>query len=273
MPLIAYLIAIVVAIGGLGIELELLINSPPPHSAQHAAVAHASASSHAAKARTASVRQPQPADTTVALSPIYPANPGTAIPPTEPSDAAVSATQVQASAPTATETRAPEGDATNVHAADVRGADIHATDARTASRAASQAKDEPLEATAQSASNQCDVRACASAYSSFRASDCTYQPYGGARRLCSKGTRVSEAAPGNEPVSASEETTAPKETVAAEATAAPEVSVAPETPRSLDARAEARCNVARCSAMYRSFRASDCSYQPLTGGPRALCER
>jgi hypothetical protein len=29
------------------------------------------------------------------------------------------------------------------------------------------------------------VQACGAAYQSFRASDCTYQPYGGERRLCS----------------------------------------------------------------------------------------
>jgi len=42
--------------------------------------------------------------------------------------------------------------------------------------------------TAQSpSSNRCDVQACASTYRSFRASDCTYQPFdGGVRRLCEK---------------------------------------------------------------------------------------
>lgn len=30
----------------------------------------------------------------------------------------------------------------------------------------------------------CDVQVCAASYHSFRASDCTYQPYGGARQLC-----------------------------------------------------------------------------------------
>lgn len=32
----------------------------------------------------------------------------------------------------------------------------------------------------------CDVAACESAYHSFRASDCTYQPYRGRRRICEK---------------------------------------------------------------------------------------
>lgn len=34
--------------------------------------------------------------------------------------------------------------------------------------------------------NSCDVQACASAHRSFRASDCTYQPFEGARRVCEK---------------------------------------------------------------------------------------
>ena len=34
----------------------------------------------------------------------------------------------------------------------------------------------------------CDVTACAAAYHSFTASDCTYMPSAGVRRLCTKGT-------------------------------------------------------------------------------------
>ncbi|EAQ14690.1 1A family penicillin-binding protein [Maritimibacter alkaliphilus HTCC2654] len=33
------------------------------------------------------------------------------------------------------------------------------------------------------------------------------------------------------------------------------------------------CNVASCDRAYRSFRASDCTYQPYGGGPRKLCTR
>jgi hypothetical protein len=35
---------------------------------------------------------------------------------------------------------------------------------------------------------KCDVDACMQAYRSFRASDCTYMPSAGVRRLCTKGT-------------------------------------------------------------------------------------
>lgn len=47
----------------------------------------------------------------------------------------------------------------------------------------------PTRSTALSATqsaNQCDVRACADAYKSFRESDCTYQPFSGPRQLCVK---------------------------------------------------------------------------------------
>lgn len=38
--------------------------------------------------------------------------------------------------------------------------------------------------TAVPAANHCDIQACAGAYASFRASDCTYQPFQGPRRAC-----------------------------------------------------------------------------------------
>ena len=39
---------------------------------------------------------------------------------------------------------------------------------------------------AEGAQLKCNARACASAYHSFQASDCTYQPNNGPRRLCKK---------------------------------------------------------------------------------------
>jgi hypothetical protein len=53
---------------------------------------------------------------------------------------------------------------------------------------------------ASSANNACDVQACANAYRSFRASDCTYQPFDGARRVCEKApvTRSVSRDPGGE---------------------------------------------------------------------------
>lgn len=93
--------------------------------------------------------------------------------------------------------------------------------------------------TAAAVSPKCDVDACANAYRSFRAEDCTYQPSNGPRRLCTKG--------------------APQK-AAADAASAP------------DAQAQAACNIAACSQAYHSFTASDCTYQPLTGA-RRICEK
>lgn len=88
----------------------------------------------------------------------------------------------------------------------------------------------------------CDYRACASRYRSFRASDCTYQPYSGPRRICDLG-------------------------------AEPSAALAQFSRFSGDARAQAQCNIDICSRYYRSFNPSDCTYQPYYGGPRRICQR
>jgi membrane peptidoglycan carboxypeptidase len=102
----------------------------------------------------------------------------------------------------------------------------------------------------QAAPGFCDVQACAGTYGSFRASDCTYQPFsGGPRRLCGTGARQSS------PVAR----TSAQETTGAGGAAA--------------AGAAAQCNVDACARTYSSFDPSDCTYQPFGGGSRQLCER
>ncbi len=44
----------------------------------------------------------------------------------------------------------------------------------------------PVPVAAKQAPNICDVQGCAGAYQSFRASDCTYQPMEGPRKVCEK---------------------------------------------------------------------------------------
>lgn len=58
--------------------------------------------------------------------------------------------------------------------------------------AASAASAAPAPAINAAAANRCDVQACASAYQSFRAADCTYQPFAGTRRLCEKPPRTEQ---------------------------------------------------------------------------------
>jgi hypothetical protein len=119
----------------------------------------------------------------------------------------------------------------------------------------------------------CNYQACGRAYRSFRASDCTYQPYDGPRRQCTDGLEEATASLPADFVSENpadvfkalvdESAAEPAEIVAV----APEV--AAEEP---DAPAPAFCDVGACSATYRSFRASDCSFQPEGGGPRQICD-
>jgi 1A family penicillin-binding protein len=91
---------------------------------------------------------------------------------------------------------------------------------------------------ASPAAPQCDLEACADAYDSFRASDCTYKPRRGPRRACAIVPLTAGMTNGS----------------AAQAA----------TNRS--------CDVNACARRYRSFDPTDCSYQPYGGGPRRLCD-
>ncbi len=91
---------------------------------------------------------------------------------------------------------------------------------------------------------QCDVDACSAAYRTFRASDCTYIPSAGVRRLCTKGAAADAAA----------------DDAAANAHA------------DGDTPAVAHCHYRTCAEHYSSFNPGDCTYQPLDG-PRRLCEK
>jgi membrane carboxypeptidase/penicillin-binding protein PbpC len=103
----------------------------------------------------------------------------------------------------------------------------------------------------------CDYRACSAKYQSFDASDCTYQPYGGGQRQ-----RCEKPAP-----EAQQANVVPKGVTPSPTAESSSVKGATATSNA------AKCNVDVCSASYSSFRASDCTYQPLDGGPRAVCDK
>ena len=110
------------------------------------------------------------------------------------------------------------------------------------------AKPTPQEAKQSTPSQRCDYRACAGRYQSFRASDCTYQPYDSSeRRAC--------------------ETSGSQRT--AEFPFAPSTRPAP----SREQPSRGQCNVAACSASYESFDPGSCTYQPYDGGPRRVCSK
>jgi penicillin-binding protein 1A len=116
----------------------------------------------------------------------------------------------------------------------------------------------------------CNYQACSRAYRSFRASDCTYQPYDGPRRQCTDGLEGMTEENFVRESSADIFNALTDESIAAPAEV---VHVEPEEPASAGGPAPAFCDVSACAAAYRSFRASDCSFQPADGGPRQICER
>jgi BA14K-like protein len=85
----------------------------------------------------------------------------------------------------------------------------------------------------------CDIAACERAYQTFTPADCTYKPFEGQRRLCTKGN--------------------PPRRPAAQVAAT-------------EARAQAGCNVSVCASIYSSFDAATCTYQPFDG-MRRICTK
>jgi penicillin-binding protein 1A len=107
---------------------------------------------------------------------------------------------------------------------------------------ASTAAKEPQASTQEA----CDYQACARTYSSFRAADCTYQPYGeSARRRCAKNASQRTA---STPLASNSESQ-------------------PSSP------GRAQCNVSACASFYSSFDATSCTYQPYDGGSRRMCAK
>ena len=174
MQFLVYLTVLMVSISTVLLEVHWLTSPPPqPKPAVAAQAANVSAPPRKVEGPTA------------ALSPVYPKP--TETPSAAPSNETQSQPQPQQSqvspnpapAPTAVsanpEPQKPAAETTGVAAR------VNASDESKESATASAA---PVSAT--TSNNRCDVQACSSAYQSFRASDCTYQPFEGARRVCEK---------------------------------------------------------------------------------------
>jgi penicillin-binding protein 1A len=96
---------------------------------------------------------------------------------------------------------------------------------------------------------RCDYEACARTYHSFRASDCTYQPFSGAPRLlCEKNPSQQSAA------------TPFAQNSSAQSLLGQQVS-------------KTQCKIDVCARFYSSFDPADCTYRPFGGGPRRVCTR
>ena len=117
----------------------------------------------------------------------------------------------------------------------------------------------------ENAPSWCNVNLCASNYRSFRASDCTYQPWSGPRQICAASMQAQDArtrAAGDAEGAA----------IAAGPPAGPPAGPAADPAAASSAAAAGQCEIAACASHYSSFRAADCTYQPFGGGPRQRCE-
>jgi BA14K-like protein len=159
MQFLVYLTVLMISISTVLLEVHWLTTpAPQPRPAAQAASAPAQPRNVEGPTAALSPVYPKPADTTPATASGAPQSP----PP-----------NVQISPDTASADTAPQKPETT-------GVAVRA--------------DEPGDSAAASVastpaaipSNRCDVQACASAYQSFRASDCSYQPFEGPRRLCEK---------------------------------------------------------------------------------------
>lgn len=177
MPFIAYFFVLVLTAVTAAVSLDYLTapNAPAPKH-DGAKVANAPGTTvrqvPIGKSTRETTAQASSADDDKSLSPLYPAAPGKNLPDANSADAqTANANDKPPAAPAQTADATP------------------AANSQPAPPAGGSQASVPAAA--------CAIEACASAYRSFRASDCTYQPYGGARKLCdlSDGARQASAAP------------------------------------------------------------------------------
>lgn len=199
MPILVYVIALAIGVGTLALSVDLATKPDIEPVKQVASVAP--------------VRQiPITKDSDISrgdpqnqLSPVYPAAPGKNLPPPagvanakpadDQSNSVTAAASPGATAPANGSAASASQGATPVAAAQAlpdnsrtSPSTAPASVASTTGRAPSDDADEPraqlVSTSAAAAPNSCAISACSSAYRSFRASDCTYQPFGGPRKVC-----------------------------------------------------------------------------------------
>ena len=172
MSFLIYLAVLIVAAGSALFGLDLLTAPLPSKPAVH--VTGAPSTPNKLEQREAAQRGEMTEEhANRPMTPIYPANPA-------------GTKDVRAVNPPSNETTGAATATTQAAADGVHKADSNATPQPQAkveepTAPVQQASAQPAE---EKVSNRCDVQACAGAYASFRASDCTYQPYEGPRRVC-----------------------------------------------------------------------------------------
>jgi hypothetical protein len=135
----------------------------------------------------------QPAQTTMTLPAQQPAPPASmpqSAPSQQPASTAQPVPPQQPSPEPSTQPAAAPQPGAQQSRAETTGAAVreeNRTQAAHPANSSNRADNSQQQAALGSSRNRCDILACAGAYRSFRANDCTYQPFdGGPRRLCEK---------------------------------------------------------------------------------------
>jgi hypothetical protein len=192
MQFLVYLTVLMVSVSTILLEVHWLTSPAPPPKP-------------ATQATSASMPTPKTEGPNAALSPVYPKKtdtpppadsasdvqlstaaaipqaapvprPGAAVPAQQPAAQAVPTQQAATAA--ATPPQRP--------VAQTNGVAAREDDARKPVPTTTNVSNRNAQESAGPAVNRCDVQACAGAYKSFRASDCTYQSFEGPRRACTK---------------------------------------------------------------------------------------
>ena len=188
MSFLAYFVALIIAVGGVLFGLEVIVSPSPNHKQ---AVREVGALNKLAKREAE--RAEQHIVTNKMLTPVYPANPGAVRTVTAPSPPPAETTGLAPPPDKVTEgvpAAGNKGTQSVFQAADVSAPSQTPTATAKATLVQSPAaQPAPLEhqftqGLTQKTAGNCDIEACTSAYHSFRASDCSYQPFDGPRRAC-----------------------------------------------------------------------------------------
>lgn len=196
MRFLPYLVILIVGVGTLLLGVELMTLSQKP------ATQLASAPNRLAQHEADQRAEKTEGDASRPLTPLYPANPGGAkdvrvVYPqnNQPSNQPAAATETigaalanEQKADIAATADAPAAQPQQAQAAESQQENTNVPlppQKLQTAKPEEQSSPKPVQLAAVRAINHCDVQTCTNAYASFRASDCTYQPFEGARRVCS----------------------------------------------------------------------------------------
>jgi outer membrane biosynthesis protein TonB len=148
---------------------------------------------------TSPAPQPKPAIQASAPPPPKVEGPSAALSPVYPKKAETIETGANAQQPTAAQPQQQAGNQSQPPQqkphAETTGVATRGENPTPPTTAPAQAAVQQAPPETSASNNRCDIQACASTYRSFRALDCTYQPFdGGERRLCAKGPGAARSA-------------------------------------------------------------------------------